>query len=68
MDLCKKVVESVNIPVVVTSGAGCLEDIKEVIEYAQPSAVAISSILHNNTTSIKEIKKYLSLHNIEVSQ
>lgn len=67
LDLCKEVVESVNIPVVVTSGAGCLKDIKEVIEYAQPSAIAISSILHNDTTSIKEIKEYLTMNNIEVS-
>lgn len=67
LELCKVVVQSVNIPVVVASGAGNLQDIKDVIEYAKPSAVAISSILHYNISSIQEIKEYLSNHNIEVS-
>jgi imidazole glycerol-phosphate synthase subunit HisF len=68
LELSKKVVESVNIPVVVASGAGKLEDIKEVIEYAKPSGVAIASLLHYDLTSISEIKKYLSDNGIEVSK
>jgi cyclase len=66
--LAKKVVESVKIPVVVASGAGNLENIKELINYAKPSGVAISSILHYNLFSIKEIKDYLRINNIEVSK
>lgn len=65
--LAKKVVESVNIPVVVASGAGKLEDIKELIQYAKPSGVAISSILHYDNYTIKDIKKYLRSNEIEVS-
>lgn len=68
LELSKKVVDSVNIPVVVTSGAGKLEDIKELIEYAKPSGVAIASMLHYDTTNIKEIKQYLSDNGIEVSK
>lgn len=68
LELAKKVVESVNIPVVIASGAGKLEDIKELIEYAKPSGVAIASILHYDLTNIKEIKKYLSDNGIEVSK
>ena len=68
LELCKKVVESVTIPVVVASGAGNLEDIKEVIEYAKPSGVAIASLLHYDKTTIDEIKTYLRKHNIEVSK
>lgn len=68
LDLAKKVVDSVNIPVVVASGAGSLEDIKEMIHYAQPSGVAISSILHYDRTTIKEIKNYLLQNNIKVSK
>lgn len=67
-ELCKKVVDSVNIPVVVASGAGKLEDIKEVIEYARPSGVAIASLLHYNKVTIYDIKKYLRENNIEVSK
>lgn len=68
LELAKKVVESVNIPVVIASGAGKLEDIKQLIEYAKPSGVAIASMLHYDLTNIKEIKKYLSDNGIEVSK
>lgn len=68
LELAKKVVESVNIPVVIASGAGKLEDIKELIEYAKPSGVAIASMLHYDLTNIKKIKKYLSDNGIEVSK
>ncbi len=68
LELCKKVVDLVNIPVVVCSGAGTLEDIKEVIEYAKPSGVAIASLLHYDKVTIRDIKKYLKDNNIEVSR
>ncbi|HFU75214.1 MAG TPA: imidazole glycerol phosphate synthase subunit HisF [Arcobacter sp.] len=68
IDLCKKVVELVNIPVVVSSGAGSLEDIKEVIEYANPSGVAIASLLHYDKVNIDQIKNYLRENGIEVSK
>ncbi len=67
IQLAKKVVETVKIPVVIASGAGNLENIKELIKYAKPSGVAIASILHYNKFSIKDIKDYLRKNNIEVS-
>jgi len=66
IELAKQVVDSVSIPVVVSSGAGKLEDIKDLIEYAQPSGVAISSILHYNNLTVREIKDYLRDSNIVV--
>lgn len=68
LELSKLVVESVNIPVVVTSGAGKLEDIKELINYAAPSGVALSSLLHYDKYTIQEIKEYLRSSGIEVSK
>jgi cyclase len=68
LELCKKVVESVKIPVVVASGAGSLEDIKEVIEYAKPSGVAIASLLHYDKFTINDIKEYLRKNDIKVSK
>ena len=68
LELCKKVVDAVKIPVVVASGAGTLEDIKEVIAYAKPSGVAIASLLHYDTVSVAEIKMYLRNNGIEVSK
>jgi len=68
LELCKKIVESVDIPVVVASGAGSLEDIKEVIECAKPSGVAIASLLHYDKVTINGIKTYLRKNAIEVSK
>ena len=67
-ELAKKVVDSVSIPVVVSSGAGILEDIKELIEYARPSGVAISSLFHYDKCTIKDIKDHLRNNGIEVSR
>jgi len=66
IELAKQVVDSVNIPVVVASGAGNLEDIKKLIEYAKPSGVAIASLLHYDNYTVKEIKEYLRNNEIGV--
>ena len=55
-------------PTGVASGAGSLEDIKEVIEYAKPSGVAIASLLHYDKVTIQDIKAFLRDNNIEVSK
>jgi imidazole glycerol-phosphate synthase subunit HisF len=68
LELSKKIVNLVDIPVIVASGAGSLEDIKEVIEYAQPSGVAIASLLHYSKVTVGDIKKYLKANNIKVSK
>ena len=66
--LAKQIVESVDIPVVVSSGAGTLEHIKELIEISNPSGIAIASLLHYDKTSISDIKDYLRNNGISVSQ
>lgn len=68
LELAKAVVEGVDIPVIAASGAGKLEDIKELIEYAAPSGVAIASLLHYNKYTISDIKEYLRNNGIEVSK
>lgn len=68
IELSKQIVDSVNIPVIIASGAGKLEDIKELIEYAKPSGVAISSLLHYDKYTVKDIKEYLRNNGIEVSR
>lgn len=68
IELAQQVVEKVNIPVVIASGAGSLEDIKNLIEIAKPSGVAIASLLHYNQFTIKDIKAYLMSNGIEVSK
>ena len=68
IELAKLVVDSVDIPVVIGSGAGSLEDIKDLVLAAKPSGVAIASLLHYSKCSIKEIKTYLQESGVEVSK
>jgi cyclase len=67
IELASKIVDLVNIPVVVSSGAGSLEDIKTLIEVASPSGVVIASLLHYEQATILEIKEYLN-NDMAVSQ
>lgn len=60
LELAKQVVDSVNIPVVIASGAGSLSDIAAVVKHAKPSGIAISSLLHYKTHTVFEIKEFLN--------
>ncbi len=62
IELAEKVVNLVDIPVVISSGAGSLEDIKTLVEIANPSGVAIASLLHYDRATIQDIKQYLSIN------
>jgi cyclase len=68
IELSKKVVESVDIPVVVTSGAGTMKDILNLALEANPSGIAIASLLHYNKSTISDIKEYLKENGIKVSK
>ena len=68
IELATKVVNLLDIPVVISSGAGSLEDIKELIETASPSGVAVASLLHYDQVTIQDIKNYLRNHGVKVSQ
>jgi len=59
LELSKKVVDSIDIPVVVCSGAGKLDDIKELVDHVKPSGVAIASLLHYNKYTVGDIKDFL---------
>lgn len=63
IEIARQVVSSVNIPVVISSGAGSLENIRTLIEIVNPSGVAISSLLHYKKTNIKNIREYLLKYN-----
>ena len=53
VELAKRVVDGLNIPVVVASGAGSLKDIGDLVKHAKPSGVAISSLIHYKINNIK---------------
>ncbi len=68
IDLAKQVVESVNIPVVVASGAGSINDIKTLIKDVNPSGVAIASLFHYDRLTVTDLKESLREDGIEVSE
>lgn len=68
IELSKKVVEAVDIPVVVSSGAGSMKDILDVALKAKPSGIAIASLLHYNKSTISDIKEHLKENGVKVSK
>jgi len=57
--LTKRVVETVNIPVIASGGAGKLEDFYQVFSKADASAGLAASIFHYQEYSVKQVKEYL---------
>lgn len=64
--LCSSVINSVNIPVIVSGGAGKPEDVKEVIDACCPSGVALGSAIHYGQFSVSDVKDYLEEERIPV--
>ncbi len=64
--LLKSVVESVNIPVVASSGAGKKEDFLEAVEMAKVDGVLAASLFHYGKLTVNELKKYLSENNVTI--
>jgi imidazole glycerol-phosphate synthase subunit HisF len=58
LEISQKLIQAVDIPVVIGSGAGSLSDILNLAKL-NPSGIAIASLLHYKKFSIREIKQYL---------
>jgi cyclase len=65
-ELIASIVDQASIPVVAASGAGNLDDIINLATQAEPSAIALASVLHYQKLSIGEIKGALREKGIEV--
>ncbi len=65
IELINEVTKSVNIPVIAAGGAGSIDDIVNVCSNSNPSAIAISHILHFNKFNINFIKEQLAKSNIK---
>lgn len=59
LELTKKTVESVNIPVIASGGAGKPEDFYHVFSYAGADAALAASLFHFKEVSIPELKGFL---------
>ncbi|MBN1298519.1 MAG: imidazole glycerol phosphate synthase subunit HisF [Actinobacteria bacterium] len=64
--LTKAVVDSVNIPVIASGGAGNLEHLRDVFIIANADAALVASIFHYGHYMIKEAKEYLISQGIDI--
>ncbi|ARM76293.1 imidazole glycerol phosphate synthase subunit HisF [Acidianus manzaensis] len=66
IDLTRRVVESVNIPVIASGGAGKMEDFFEVLTYGKADAALAAGVFHDGIIRIVELKNYLKNKGVEV--
>ena len=59
LELNRTVAEAVDIPVIASGGAGCLEHIFQAFVDGKASAALLASLLHDGVLTVKEIKSYL---------
>ena len=66
LQAAEKMISSVNVPVIIGSGAGNLEHILEVAQL-NPSGIALGSILHQGNITITDVKKYLEENGVNLN-
>jgi cyclase len=65
-ELLKAISDSVNIPVIASSGAGCMEDFLEAFTEGRADAALAASLFHYDDMSISKLKQYLNNNNVTV--
>ena len=65
-NLMKSISDSVDIPIIASGGAGSLRHLVDGIKEGEADAVLAASIFHYGEYSIKEAKKYMYDHGIEM--
>lgn len=63
---CRILSEIVNIPVIASGGAGCMEDFKNLFENTRVTGALAASVFHKQIIAIGELKSYLAKQNIEI--
>ncbi len=66
LELTKKMVESVNVPVIASGGAGKIQDVIDVFKKTNCSAALLASILHYKDVSVKQIKDAMEKETVAV--
>ena len=66
IEITAAVAEAVGIPVIASGGAGCPEDIYEVLTAGKADAALAASIFHFQTHTIAETKQYLASRGVPV--
>ena len=65
-NLMKSISDAVDIPIIASGGAGSLKHLVDGIKEGEADAVLAASIFHYGEYSIKEAKKYMHEHGIEM--
>ena len=65
-ELNRTVSEAVEVPVIASGGAGCLDHLADALKEGQASAVLAASIFHFGTHTIKEAKEHLKANGLPV--
>lgn len=66
IEMTKKVVESVNIPVIASGGCGSIQDIVDVFQKTNCDAALVASLFHYKEATINQVKNELEKNNISV--
>lgn len=65
-EITRLISESVNIPVIASGGAGCMEHFYDAFSIGKADAVLAASLFHYKELTIKELKEYLNNKGIEM--
>jgi cyclase len=66
LPLCKAVTECVDVPVIASGGAGCVQDFQEVFKQTTIDAALAASVFHFGEIEIQDLKKELAKAEIEI--
>ena len=66
LELLESITDSVNIPVIASSGAGSVQDFLAVFQKTNVDAALGASIFHYQEVNIMELKKFLSNNNLPI--
>ncbi|CEG81139.1 Putative Glutamine amidotransferase [Rhizopus microsporus] len=66
LELIRAVKEAVSIPVIASSGAGCVEHFEQVFEKTDVEAALAAGIFHRKEVPIQSVKDHLKKTNVAV--
>lgn len=66
LELTRIIVDSVNISVIASGGAGSMEDILKVLCEGKADAALVASLFHFGTYTIQDVKNYLKSNGVDV--
>lgn len=66
LELTRAAAEAVNIPVIASGGAGCMQDFADVLTEGKADAALAASLFHFGEIEMKDLKEYLAARGIPV--